>query len=69
MMNKRDYDKLATALRSSRPLVGGSVTKRGILHEQWEKDVKAIAHQLEQANPEYDAYTFCAMCGIFEIRR
>lgn len=64
-MTKKDYKLIAGALRSSRPLIGGTVYKRTQLAKQWESDVVEIAKVLANANPRFNYDKFCKECGLY----
>jgi hypothetical protein len=63
-MTRKDYVKLAGALKAERPGENWDANKR----VQWDQDVKAIVCVLLSDNPRFDQNKFVAACGgFFEV--
>lgn len=58
-MTRKDYIKLAGALKAERPGENWDANKR----VQWDQDVKAIARVLESDNKLFKTDVFTAACG------
>lgn len=58
-MTRKDYVKLAGALKAERPGLNWDANKR----VQWDLDVKAVARVLASANDRFDHDVFIAACG------
>lgn len=62
-MTRKDYELLASALRSTKPDEKQNVK----FSLQWSGDVAAIANALEADNPRFNRARFLAACGIEEV--
>jgi hypothetical protein len=56
-MTRKDYQRLANALASNRPIEG-----QPIALEQWQTDCKHIADALASDNPRFDRARFLGAC-------
>lgn len=64
-MSKNDYVAIARALASTRPTPFINPDKS----RQWEMDLEAICHVLEQDNSRFDKVRFLEACGLVLERK
>jgi hypothetical protein len=58
-MTRKDYVRLATALKAAKPAEHWDVCT----HEQWHSDCHRIAQALGEDNPRFDYQRFYDACG------
>lgn len=66
-MTRKDYVRLAAALRGAKPFDFGPGTSKAKLAAAlvgWQLAVNAVAHTLNAENPRFDYDKFFAACGI-----
>ena len=61
-MTRKDYVRLAEALRATRPTAGNGGEEYRAL--QWSRDILAVAYALRDDNSRFDLNRFETACGV-----
>jgi hypothetical protein len=63
-MTRKDYELIASALRSSRLHLPSNDERQAGAKDQWETTVEEVADDLERENPRFDRNKFLTACGL-----
>ncbi len=65
-MTKKDYIKLARALKDAKPQTTGDKNLDYMLLKHWNVTCEHVAFELSQDNPRFNRYQFMKACTYIE---